>query len=117
MPYASPIIIVDSEYLVCMDLEFSLRSAGYSNLRAFTSSTNAQRYIRENNVSLGVISCTLNDPECVETATLLKQKEIPYVVVSGSDKAEAHSIFQYGAWVTKPHNHDAFVEAVNTVLL
>jgi DNA-binding response OmpR family regulator len=117
MPYASPIIIVDPEYLVCMDLEFSLKSAGYTNLRAFTSSTDAQRYISENNVSLAVISCTLNDPECVETATLLKQKEIPYVVVSGSDRQDAHPIFQHGAWVTKPHNHDAFVEAVNTALL
>jgi DNA-binding response OmpR family regulator len=117
MSHGSHIIVIEPEYLIALDIEHTLRSSGYTNIQIFTSISEGVAYIRSNYIKLAIVSCALNNADCVETAQILSEKCIPFLILSGSEKSDAHLIFAKGVWIGKPHSDEALVGAVNAVLL
>ncbi|MER9355619.1 response regulator [Mesorhizobium sp. M0514] len=108
------VVVLEDEALIALDVEQSLCDAGFNVLAVLSSCSEALEWLQSNSPDVAVLDVELNDGNCEAVARLLHERNIPFVVHSGSafDGSYYDPIFQNGTWVSKPAGDGDVTNAV-----
>jgi len=82
------ILVVEDEVLLAMELEDSLREAGFEVLGPAGSVAQALRLLGHQRPDAAVLDVTLGGQKVTPVAALLKSLDIPFVLATASDDNE-----------------------------
>jgi len=108
-----PILVVEDEPLIAMDIETMLEEAGYATL-ATASVAETLRVIDQHEIAAALVDIQLEGRDCGPVARLLARKGVPFAYVTGFDES----------WVTrwwpapillKPFAIEALLSMINTL--
>jgi len=108
------VVVLEDEALIALDVEDALRDAGFNVVAVMSSCAEASKWLEANSPDIAVLDIDLRDGNCVAIARLLWDRNIPFVVHSGSSPDSGHldPIFQKGRWVSKPSLYSELTNAV-----
>jgi DNA-binding response OmpR family regulator len=109
------VIVLEDEMLIAMDVESILSDAGF-NVATTTTCAEAESLLETVTPDAVVLDVHLSDGECVDFATKLVSRSIPFIVHTGAYAPTHHEIFNRGVVVEKPANSDELVAAVKSLL-
>lgn len=110
-PAIGAILVVEDEPLIAMDIEESLKSAGFP-VKICLSCSDAIAWLADHTPSAAILDIHLKDGPCHDVTRQLETQAVPFLVSSGSARADAEEIFLRGTWVAKPCDPDLMIEAV-----
>ncbi len=88
MAPAPVILVVEDEFLIAMELDLVLRSAGYHVLGPATSVGFALELLRQERPQAAVLDVNLGGERVTPVAEVLRAMRIPFVLASGYGPAE-----------------------------
>ncbi|MDI7865112.1 response regulator [Rhizobiaceae bacterium n13] len=106
------ILIAEDEFLIALDLEDTLVRAGYTDTSIYSSCSQAIAALSIKIPSVALLDIHLHDGSCIELATELKARGIPFIVCSAWPKSDVPEIFLQAPWVSKPYNETELLTAV-----
>ena len=108
------VVILEDEALIALDVEEALRDAGFNVLAVMSSCADALEWLEANSPDVAVLDIDLRDGNCVAIAGILFDRNIPFVVHSGSNSDSGYHdpIFLKGRWVSKPSLYADLTNAV-----
>lgn len=114
MPQAVKVLILEDQPLIVLDIEDSLVREGFEVVGSLSSCEAALEWLGQRLPDVVVLDIELRDGNCVQVARILTNKQIPFVVHSGSlsTDSEVDTVFQSGRWVGKPAGAGELVAAV-----
>jgi len=106
------ILIVEDEIIIGMMLANEIACAGGTSIGPATSVAHALKEIETRSVDVVVLDAKLVDGSGAELAACLEQRRIPFVVVSGYDKANLPAALRAAPFVAKPVSLPLLIEAI-----
>jgi DNA-binding response OmpR family regulator len=99
-----PILVLEDENLIAIDIEASLVSGGYSNTKLFHSCADANGWLTNNTPSVAILDLHLGDGSCVAVAQTLSERSVPFIICSGIDQHDesVEDVLRKGHWLGKP---------------
>lgn len=106
------VLLLEDEPLIAIDVEQTLRDAGFDVSVAATCA-DAAEWLEVCRPEVVIIDIVLRDGPCHQVAKQLVQDNIPFVVHSG-DILDAHAgtPFEYGVWLSKPSMPGDLIAAI-----
>jgi DNA-binding NtrC family response regulator len=97
------VIIAEDEPLISMALEDEFTSAGWTVAGPFRDCCSARRWLNENSDDVAMLDAVLTDGLCVDLATDLHDRGIPFIVCSGTilDRSTPEEL-RHATWLDKP---------------
>lgn len=108
------VVVLEDEAFVALDVEEALLDAGFNVAAVMSSSAEAFKWLVANSPDVAVLDIELRDGNCAAIAGLLCDRNIPFVVHSGSspNSGDLDPIFKKGRWVSKPGDPSELTNAV-----
>lgn len=118
MGHHASVAILEDEAFIALDLEDSLRDAGFKIAGIFSSCAEAMAWFKDNSPDVVILDIDLADGDCGKIARLLHARDIPFVVHSASFASSGFHdpIFLHGRWVAKPASPSELRDAVRASL-
>lgn len=118
---ALPIMLVDDELQILRSYEFTLRMAGFTNVRAVGKSSEVMSSLSEHGAEIVLLDLTMPPPNGEELLEQMAEShpDVPVVVITGNDNAEtAVRCMKLGAsdYLVKPIAKDRLITTVRQVL-
>ena len=111
------ILLVEDELLTAMDVEDTLREAGWEVDGPFSSVSNTLRYLEENVPICAVLDVRLEDGEVLPAADVLAQAGVPIVFHSGhASHDQLSSRYPKAAFCDKPALPQTLAETVERAI-
>ena len=111
------VLILEDEALIALNLQDELQDAGYEVAGPFTTCSAALQWLGSATPSLAILDAALTDGSCIEVASELSRREVPFLVYSGHQ--ENHSLMAKLpdlTWVEKPAPPDVLIQACQQLL-
>jgi len=111
------VLILEDEALIALNLQDELQDAGFAVVGPFTTCSAALQWLGSATPSLAILDAALNDGSCIEVASELNRREVPFLVYSGHQ--ENHTLMAElprVTWVEKPTPPDIVVQACQQLL-
>jgi len=96
-----PVLVVEDEALIALDLEWQLGDSGFE-ATSFRTSAEARQWLVHNKPAFAIIDVQLKDGPCIELVEALVTLEIPFVVSSALPDEHLPAQFRQGILVPKP---------------
>lgn len=112
---AKTILVVDDEALIAMDIQSQLEDLGHKVLTA-SDLAEAIAIVRRVSVDLAVVDWHLRNEVSAPLIDLLKERQIRFVVCSGSALEELVALFPASPILTKPYTADDLVTVLNRLI-
>jgi len=109
------ILIVEDEFIIGMMLCQELARAGAIPVGPLTSVADAVKAIETKAVDLVILDAKLAGGSGADLVASLKERRIPYVVVSGYEKAGLPNELKGAPFVAKPVAMPLLLEAISVV--
>jgi len=106
------ILIAEDEVIIGMALTSEIARAGGTSIGPVTSIANALKEIESNSVDVVILDAKLVDGWGADFAAYLEERQIPYVVISGYDKASLPQALRKAPFVAKPISLPNLMEAI-----
>ena len=111
------ILIAEDYGAIAMMLYEDLSEAGFEVSGPFTSSSAALASLDRQTPDAAILDIDLNDGPCVALARALREKRIPFVVLTGHTSDISHDgAFSGAPWLSKPLSHELLIDTVRTLL-
>ena len=110
------VLIAEDEFLVGIQLEEDLRSAGCSIVGPFSSLAMATRASRRERFDLAILDINLNGDRVYPLADELSARGVPFIFLSGYIPAELPERFRHAPQIMKPHDSAALIKEMRTVV-
>jgi DNA-binding response OmpR family regulator len=113
-----PCILVAEDYgLIGAMLYEDLSDAGFKVSVPFTSCAAALASLARQTPDAAILDVELIDGPCVPLAEALREKGIPFLVLTGHSLDPSYNgAFSGAPWLAKPMSHDDVIEALRTLL-
>ena len=106
------VLIAEDEFLVSIQLEEDLRSAGCSIVGPFRTVEKATRASRSERFDLAILDINLNGDRVYPLADELSARGVPFIFLSGYLSADLPERFRAWAHITKPHDPAALLKEI-----
>lgn len=107
------VLIVEDEFILAMDLQAILEEQGCNVLALARNVSQALMLLDENDPELVTLDLNLNGQSSAPVARVLKEKGIPFVVISGNDaKAAKSADYDDAPYLTKPLYAEKLIEVL-----
>ena len=108
----SSVLLLEDEPLIALDVEVTLRTFGYNIAATLSSCYAAAEWLASRSPDVAILDINLTDGACADVAQILADRDIPFIVHSGSLRSdELHAVFLGGHWVAKPALPEQLIEA------
>ena len=104
-------LLVEDEVLIGMDLEASLREAGF-DVHWAASTRTASEFLAGADFDVAVLDVTVRSEPCVPLARELKRRRVPFIVYSGHPRDDGLIVFQDAPWLEKPAETKEIITAL-----
>ena len=109
------ILVVDDEMLIALDIQTQLEDLRHKVLVA-SDVAEATFIVERESVDVAIVDWHLRNEISAPLINLLKQRQIPFVVCSGSPMEELKGLFPAAPILLKPFGCDDLVGALNRVV-
>jgi CheY-like chemotaxis protein len=109
------VLVVDDEMLIALDIQAQLEELGHKVLTA-SSLARALAIVETERVDVAIIDWYLRDDNSAPITDLLQQRQIPFVLCSGSALEELARLFPTSPILSKPYASEELVGAVNRLI-
>ena len=111
---AKTVLVVDDEALIALDIQTQLEDFGHRASVANTHQT-AVELLQQQKFDVAIVDWHLRDEISAPLIKLLEQRQIPFVLCSGSALDELASLFPTSPILTKPFASDDLRGALEQV--
>ena len=113
-----PILVVENEPLIAMDLEEMLRSAGYADISHVVSVEEAFGWLGTRSPAVAILDLMVRDGATTTVAQHLRHSGTPFLVYSGLAPADVPRVaaFEDAIWLSKPCTQSDLVLAIEQAL-
>ena len=110
--------VVEDEYLIAMELDITLRSAGYQVLGPASNVTAALGLLRAERPDAAVLDVNLAGEWVTPVAEVLRAMFVPFILASGYGAADLHSeaVLRDAVNVGKPSTSELLLKELRGVL-
>lgn len=105
------ILIVEDDPLISLDLEASVEEFGHSVAGSFASIAEAAPYV-ETGIDAAVLDIDVLDGKTYGLARRLRERGLPFIFVSGSDRTDLPADLQDVPFHPKPFRGEAVIRAL-----
>jgi DNA-binding response OmpR family regulator len=113
-----PVLILEDEALIALDLHDQLRGAGYKVAGPFTTCAAALSWLETATPATAILDTALKDGSCHEIALELTRREVPFLIYSGyHEDRQLLAEFPHLTWIEKPAPSSVLVEACQQLLV
>ena len=109
------ILVVEDEIIIGLMLCNEIERAGGTAIGPVNSVAAALKEIEDRTVDVVILDAKLIDGGAARLAGCLKERRIPYVVVSGYERANLPDVLQGVPFVSKPISIPTLMEALEVV--
>jgi DNA-binding response OmpR family regulator len=106
------VLIAEDEFLVSIQLEEDLRSAGCSILGPFNTLELATQASRRERFDLAILDINLNGKMVYSLADELSARGVPFIFLSGYISADLPKRFRESRQIMKPHDPAVLIEEI-----
>jgi DNA-binding response OmpR family regulator len=110
------ILVAEDEFLVGLQLEEDLRSAGCSIVGPFSTLEIATQASRRERFDLAILDINLNGDMAYPLADELSARGVPFIFLSGYISANLPERFRRSPRIAKPHDPAALIKEVQTAV-
>lgn len=110
------ILLAEDEFLVGVQLEQDLHSAGCSIVGPFNTLETATQASRCERFDLAILDINLNGDMVYPLADELSARRVPFILLSGYLSADLPDRFRASPQVTKPHDPAALIKEIRTAV-
>jgi DNA-binding response OmpR family regulator len=110
------ILITEDEFLVGIQLEQDLRSAGCSIVGPFGTLETATEAARRERFDLALLDINLNGEPVYPLADELSARAVPFIFLSGYLSAALPERFKGSPQIAKPHDPAALIKAIRAAV-
>jgi DNA-binding response OmpR family regulator len=110
------ILIAEDEFLVGIQLEEDLRSAGCSIVGPFRTLDMATQASRSERFDLAILDINLNGSMVYTLADELSTRGVPFIFLSGYISADLPERFRRSPQIAKPHDPAALLKEVRAAV-
>ncbi|MBI2735114.1 MAG: hypothetical protein HYX38_00945 [Rhodospirillales bacterium] len=107
------VLIVEDEFIIGLMLNREIARVGGTSIGPVASVSDALKEIESRPIHAAVIDAKLADGTSAELASSLEDHRIPYVVVSGYDKASLPTRLRSAPFIAKPVSVPLLMEAIH----
>jgi DNA-binding response OmpR family regulator len=111
------ILIVEDEYFIAADLARALEAEGATILGPFCDLVLAMKAARENHIDLALLDVNLNGERCYSVAELLEDRAVPFLFLTGYDRATLPERFRSVPRLTKPFSTGAVLREIGQLVV
>lgn len=111
----SKILVIEDEALVALDMRITLERAGFSVTRTAKTLTEALEAVDADSPDAAILDGNLNGDSSAPVATRLREKAIPFVVVTGYSAEQLKAWLDGAPILSKPYTTAQLVGAVETL--
>lgn len=114
----NPILLVENEPLIAMDVEAMLRAAGFEDVVHVVSSGEALEWLDRFEAGVVILDLIVRDGPTAPVAERLRARGAPFLVYSGLSRAEIDdaAVFDDVIWLSKPCTQSELVNALERSL-
>ncbi|TCR71039.1 response regulator [Rhizobium sp. BK376] len=114
----APILLLEDQPFIALDLEEVLDESGHPNHVTFTTCVEASEWLEVNTPSLAIVDPRLSDGMCTVVVRRLSELAVPFIVYSGEGESlrAAEPAFASGHLLGKPALPDEMIAAVTRAL-
>ncbi|WP_230533406.1 response regulator [Microvirga roseola] len=106
-------MIVEDQALIGMSLEASLEDAGFRVGGPFPSNAQALQWLERETPAVALLDVMLNDGACLQIASALKSRGVPFVIYSGlPPSAERPPELRDVPWLEKPVHRETLAKVL-----
>ena len=113
---SGPILLLEDEPLIAIDVEDLLHRAGWTDVTTFSSCNDADQWLKANTPTLAIIDPQLRDGYCTGVARTLSDRSVPFILYSGYCSADLHIEFKAGILLPKPAEPEKLHAAVTSLI-
>jgi DNA-binding response OmpR family regulator len=113
---SGPILLLEDEPLIAIDVEDLLHSAGWTDVATFSSCNDAHKWLKANTPTLAIVDPQLRDGYCTDVARTLSERSVPFILYSGSSTADLHADFKAGILLPKPAGPEKLRAAITSLM-
>jgi DNA-binding NtrC family response regulator len=110
------VLIVEDEAMIAMLLELVLQNADCAVVGPVSSVSSALRLIERQQLDAAVLDFRLGDDDSGEIMDVLKERGVPFLLMTGQSKADLPPRLRQLNLLAKPFEPEALVEAVEKIL-
>ncbi|MCV9967808.1 hypothetical protein OIU34_39050 [Pararhizobium sp. BT-229] len=96
-----PVMIVEDEALIALDLEWQLEHSGFETA-SFSTCAEAKLWLAHNKPAFAILDVQLKEGPCIELAEALVAHDVSFIVSSGLQFEDLPAPFRNGILVKKP---------------
>jgi DNA-binding response OmpR family regulator len=111
----SGVLLHEDEPLIAMEVEAILNDMGFDHVATFSSRQEANDWLLKDTPEFALLGFKLKDGRCIDTATTLSSRRIPFIVCSGFPMIDANEVFRNAPWIQKPFSASSIAEAFATL--
>ena len=119
MPRAPRILVVEDEFLIAMELDVTLQSAGYQVLGPAPNVSVALKLLQAERPDAAVLDVDLAGEWVTPVAEVLRAMFVPFILASGYGAADLHAepALRDAVNVGKPSRSDLLLKELRDVIL
>jgi len=110
------VLIVEDEPLVALELETTLKAAGFEVTGVAASSRSALDFIDARDFDVAILDARLRDEISAPVVTAAQRAAKPYLLVSGYNRDFLPTVFHQAPLIAKPFDPDHLIKAVRDLL-
>ncbi|TPI36812.1 response regulator [Mesorhizobium sp. B3-1-9] len=108
-------LVLEDEMLIVLDVETHLAEAGFAVVVA-RSCEEANRFLSGHTPNLAIVDVELADGSCHAVAGTLLERNVPFIVHSGTPLDEGADVFRAGHFLLKPASMQKLVEIAKAMV-
>ena len=110
------ILIAEDEFLVGIQLEEDLQSAGCSTVGPFSTLEAATSAARRERFDLAILDINLNGAKVYPLADELAARGVPFIFLSGYIRADLPERYRHAPQIMKPHDPVTLIKEIRAAL-
>jgi DNA-binding NtrC family response regulator len=113
---APKVLVVEDDSLLAFEMQDILSEAGYEIVGPAATVAKALRLIESQDIHAAFVDCNLHGEYATAIVQTLTARNIPFVVVTGSERESLPPEFNNGAFARKPFSAARLLEIARTLL-
>ena len=110
------VMLVEDEPMIALMVEDMLAAKGCALAGLFTRNAQALVFLRDHRPDLAIVDFSLADGKAYPLATELRERRIPFFVISGFTRGAADRSFDGTLWLDKPFSEEQFCSCLHACL-
>jgi len=102
------VMLVEDEPMIALMVEDMLGAEGFELIGLFTRNADALTFLSDHRPDLAVVDFSLADGGADPLARNLRERRIPFLIISGFSRSVAGGMFDGAPWLEKPFSREQF---------